>query len=132
MRADNLLDTNLLIRFLTADDPEKALKVRRLLSQSRRIFIPDMVFAEIAWVLDTVYGVNREEIYIKLKSLLNFNAVRCDKILILLTLENYHTYPFLSFVDAYLAALVQGKRSKPFYSYDKSFDKVAGLQRLEP
>ena len=132
MRADNLLDTNLIIRFLTADDPKKALKVKRLLSRGGQIFIPDMVFAEIAWVLNTAYGINREEIYNKLKSLLNLNAVRCDKILILLTLENYHNYSFLSFVDAYLAALVQRKQSKSFYSYDRDFDKVKGVKRIEP
>lgn len=132
MRADNLLDTNLLIRFLTADDPKKALKVRKLLSQGKQFFIPDIVFAEIAWVLNTVYEVNREDIYIKLKSLLNFNTIKCDKILILLTLENYHNYPFLSFVDSYLAALVKSKQSRSFYSWDKSFDKVSDLKRLEP
>ena len=132
VKKDNLVDTNLLIRFLTADDPQKALRVKQLLSSHNKFFIPDLVFAEIVWVLQTFYGVARSEIHSKLKSLLNFDAIICNKKLLLAALENYQAYSFLSFVDAYLISLAQLRKSHIIYSYDQSFDKVKRIKRIEP
>ena len=128
----NLLDTNLLIRFLTADDPKKAQAVNKLLSSGKTFFLPDMAFAEIVWVLSSYYELGREEIYEKMKSLLSFKTINCSRALLFQALENYHNFNQLNFVDCYLSALVQTRKSKVLYSYDIGFDKVKGIKRLEP
>ena len=128
----NLLDTNLIIRFLTSDDLQKAKAVKKLLSGVKTFFLPDMAFAEIIWVLSSYYGFEREEIYEKLKSLLAFRKVNCNRVLLSQALENYRNFNHLNFVDCYLAALIQMQKGKVLYSYDRGFDKVDGVKRIEP
>ena len=43
------VDTNILFRFLV-DDPE-AEQIERLFKSGERIYLPDVVVAEVAWVL---------------------------------------------------------------------------------
>lgn len=132
VRRANLVDTNLIIRFLTADDLQKAQAVKSLLSSKKIFFLPDMAFAEIIWVLSSFYNFERGEIYEKIKSLLTFQAINCNRHLLYQALENYINYNFLNFVDCYLAALVQTGKSKVLYSYDIGFDKVKGVKRIVP
>lgn len=128
----NLIDTNLIIRFLTADDPQKAEAVKVLLSSKKVFFLPDLAFAEIIWVLNSYYEFGREEIYEKLKSLLAFNAINCNRALLSQALENYLDFKYLGFVDCYIVALMQTKKGHTLYSYDKGFDKVPNVTRVEP
>lgn len=57
------LDTNILVRLITRDDPEQAVAVDALLSSpDETFFLPDIVLAELAWVLARSYGFSRAEI----------------------------------------------------------------------
>ena len=60
------LDTNVLVRFLTEDDPgqyKKVLALFRAGQQSgERFFVDKIVMLEMIWVLETVYRYRREEI----------------------------------------------------------------------
>lgn len=57
-----ILDTNALIRFFTRDIEEKAQRVKKLLDSSSEIFIPDVVFPELEYILAKAYGIERKEI----------------------------------------------------------------------
>ncbi len=52
------LDTNLIVRILTNDDPEQATIAAKLL-QSDRAFIPKTVLLEVEWVLRFTYKLDR-------------------------------------------------------------------------
>lgn len=56
------LDTNTLIRFFTNDDPIKAKKVKQLLRDEKEIFVNDVVFPEIEYVLKELYSAKRERL----------------------------------------------------------------------
>ncbi len=49
------IDTNILVRYLTRDDPDQALRARRLI-EANRIFVPVTVILETEWVLRNAYG----------------------------------------------------------------------------
>lgn len=128
----NLLDSNLLIRFLTNDDPSKAEKVEKLLRTNKtKIYLSDVSVAETVWVLKSVYGVQKDEIVQKLKLLFQFSAIKYNKKIIDLALANYRKFN-ISWIDSYLSSLNQSGKYKGLYSYDESLDKVAGVVRLEP
>jgi len=61
-----VIDTNLLVRFLTEDDPEKAKAVETLLGKAGKgeikILIPSGVIAELVWVLKSFYEMEAAEI----------------------------------------------------------------------
>jgi predicted nucleic-acid-binding protein len=57
------LDTNILVRLITRDDADQARLVDALLAvPDEAFFIPDLVLAELAWVLARSYGFSRAEV----------------------------------------------------------------------
>jgi predicted nucleic-acid-binding protein len=53
------LDTNLLVRLLTGDDPEQARRVADLIDASPACFVPITVVLELEWVLRGAYRLER-------------------------------------------------------------------------
>jgi predicted nucleic-acid-binding protein len=49
------IDTNVIVRFLTGDDPVQARRARRLI-ESETIFVSTTVLLETEWVLRSAYG----------------------------------------------------------------------------
>ncbi len=68
------LDTNVLVRFLVNDDPAQAQVVRERFRQAETqreiFFVPLLVVLETIWVLDSAYGISRDELVAVLKDLL--------------------------------------------------------------
>jgi predicted nucleic-acid-binding protein len=60
------LDTNVLVRFLVEDDQVQTARatalIRRVIDADERLFVPDVVMCEVAWVLGTSYKTPRREI----------------------------------------------------------------------
>jgi len=57
-----VLDTSSLFRFFTKDEPEKAIKVKLLLEQEENLYIPDVVFPELEYILSGEYRLSRENL----------------------------------------------------------------------
>jgi predicted nucleic-acid-binding protein len=60
------LDTNLLVRYLTRDDPAQfgtaRIFIEQAASHEERLFINTVVLCELTWVLESAYGYTRAEI----------------------------------------------------------------------
>lgn len=73
------LDTNLLVRLLTNDEPKQAQKVRSALDQAQlaqeRIWVSDLVACELVWVLQRLYGYDKAQIIFALDTLLKFQGL---------------------------------------------------------
>jgi predicted nucleic-acid-binding protein len=69
------LDTNVLVRLLTADDPIQLKAATRLLAahegEAGAFFVNDMVLVEMVWVLSRSYGFGRDDVLAAVKSLLD-------------------------------------------------------------
>ena len=115
------VDTNVVVRLLTGDDPKQAAAARSLF-RSRQIWIAKTVLLETGWVLRSLYGYEER-------------AIR-DAFIKLLGLKNVHTEDEPS-VAAALALTVHGIEladalhlsSRPpgavFVSFDRSFVRRA-------
>jgi predicted nucleic-acid-binding protein len=72
------LDTNVLVRILTADDPAQLKVATRLLAahegEAGAFFINDMVLVEVIWVLGRAYGISRSDAVVAMQSLLDNDA----------------------------------------------------------
>jgi len=73
------IDTSALIRFFTRDIEEKAQKVKKLLDSDTNIFIPNVVFPELEYVLIKTYGVKREDLDTYFKFLTSKNNLKTTK-----------------------------------------------------
>ena len=56
------VDTNVVVRFLTDDDPAQAAIARQLIT-GQRILLPDTVLLETEWVLRSLYGYSSNRIH---------------------------------------------------------------------
>lgn len=126
-----LLDTNLIIRFLVNDDPEKALRVKKVLLDPKNTnALLDTVVAEIIWVLSSYYEQDKFSIVEKIRALIHVETVVCNKSLLDRSLTIWQNNN-LSFIDSYIIASAEQENLK-IYSYDYKFDKIPTITRLEP
>ncbi len=122
------IDSNLILRFML-NDP-KAEKVEKLLKSNKKLAITDVNICEIVWVLESFYKKDRSFIVNVLTGLLNLGNIESNKDVFLKTLKYYKNYK-VDFIDAYLSS-VGFKDKANIYSYDKDFDKIPDIKRLEP
>lgn len=111
------------------NDP-KAEKVEKLLKSNKKLAITDVNICEIVWVLESFYKKDRSFIANVLTGLLNLGNIESNKDVFLKTLKYYKNYK-VDFNDAYLSS-VGFKDKANIYSYDKDFDKIPDIKRLEP
>jgi predicted nucleic acid-binding protein len=127
------IDANLIIRYLAEDDVRQAAAVEKLLKKAARneLEIPDVIIAEIVWVLFSFYKLSKEEIIEKLEGLLSLKKIKMNQRVLRRTVEIYRNYA-ISYTDAYLAAYALGNNLGQVYSFDKGLDQVVEIKRLEP
>ncbi len=99
------------IRYLTNDDPQKADRVERLLEQAARgkikLMTAEMVLAEIVWVLESYYHLEKARIAEMLKAILSTPGLEVLNAKIVESALPYYSLQNIDFVDAYIVALMQ-------------------------
>lgn len=120
-----LLDTNIIIRFLTNDDVKLADQAERILSQSpsNSLELTAVVFMETAFVLISVYDQPKQTVVNSLALLIDLDSVSCDGMLLLRTLDIFEQQS-ISIVDAYLMARISLGRNEQLVTFDKQLQKL--------
>lgn len=119
------VDTNIIIRYLMQDQPSFADDVRRIIDESPELWITDGIIAEVAYVLMSVYRIQRERVVDHLVDLLNRDNIRVhgsDKVLAIAGLYLCRRSGRVSFPDALLWAVAcsTGPESR-IYTLDRRF-----------
>lgn len=125
-----VIDANLILRYLLGD-PEAG-KVEKLLRSKNKLLLSDVILAEIVWVLDSYYKWDRSKIVESLISLVRLSSIICNKLLLMETLTILGKQKTFDFADAYSVALMKQSKIKDIYSFDRDFDKIREVNRLEP
>ena len=131
------LDTNLFIRFLTNDDEEKANRVALLLHEAAegnvQLVTTEMVLAEVVWVLESAYKVERSWVAALLLGILATPGLEViNSSLVARAIELYKAKG-IDFVDGYVAATMERRGIEDIYSFDrKHLDALDGVSRQEP
>ena len=126
------VDTNVLVRHLTGDPPEQAARATRLLSRAGQLLLPDLVLAEVVYVLESVYRVPRPRVAELARAIVAFPAIEVvDEPALLRALEVYELHR-LDFADAYLVAEAEISGVNAVASFDKAIERVPTVRRVEP
>lgn len=126
------LDTNILVRHLTADPPDMAARATAYLASETRLLLTDLVAAETVYVLESFYRAPRDQIAEAIRSVVAFGSLVCvDPDLLLRAAEVYET-DRIDFAEAYLVACAESTGVAMIASFDRSLDRVASVQRIEP
>lgn len=134
------LDTNVILRFLTRDDEEKAQAsfelFRRVSLGEEELFTCEAIVAEVVFVLVSrrgPYRLTHEEIRDRLVPILTLRGLRLpQKRVYLAALDLFASASFLDFEDALVIAHMQRQGIEEVVSYDRDFDRISGVQRVEP
>ena len=126
------VDTNVLVRHLTGDPPDLAARATRYLGTVDELLLPDVILAEVAYVLESFYEAPRTQVAATLRAVLAFPAIRVlDADLLQRAVEVYEVHR-LDFADAYLVASAERSGVGSIASFDRSIDRVPTVRREEP
>ena len=126
------IDTDILVRHLTGVPPNLAARATRYLEETRDLLLPDLILAEVAYVLESFYEVPRADVARILRAILGFRSIRVvDSRLLERAIEVYDV-DRLDFADAYLVASAESSGIGVIASFDRSIDRVGTIRREEP
>ena len=126
------LDTNVLIRHLTGDPPELAQRATQFLTAAEELLVPDLIVAEVVYVLESFYEVERPRVAELVRAIIAFPAITVlDQDLLLRAIEIYEI-DRIDFAEAYLVASAERSDINSVVSFDRSIDRVGTVHRLEP
>lgn len=135
MTADCVVDTNILVRFLTQDDTELSARATAFFldvaSGSISVLLPDAIVFETVFTLERPYKVARAEIAEGLLGVLQLKNVDCssrDTFRDVFAL--YVAHRALSFVDCYLAVLASTEGIDCVATFDTKLANHLGIRRM--
>jgi uncharacterized protein len=132
------LDANIILRYLTRDDPAKAERCHVLLQKVDQgeveLTTSEAIIAEVVYVLASrrLYNLSPERIRDLLLPIINLRGLKlASRQLYSEALDIYATHR-IDFADALAVAHMHAQHITDLLSYDRHFDRIEGLKRSEP
>lgn len=122
--APPLLDTSVLLRYLTRQPPELALRARELIEGEPELLLSEIALAEAGYVLTTFYRVERASVVDALQSLVrrrNVRLVNLPKPIAFQALALCRPSRRVSFADALLWAQARTLGVSRIFTFDRKF-----------
>ena len=128
----NAIDTNVIVRYLTGDDPRQANKARAVID-GEAVFVPRTVLLEVEWVLRGVHGLPSEQIIPALRAFAGLPGVSVEDAGLVAKAMNW-AEAGMDFADAlHLAAAAE---CEGFLTFDKrlarSGTRLSGIPITAP
>ncbi len=127
------VDTNVFLRFLTADDQSKAMRCKQLFNKAQKgeiaLFTSDLVVAELVWILQSPkhYNLSPPEIKDLLLPLLVMKNLHLPNKEIYASVFELFCSTDIDYIDAFHAILMGKHKIKNVFSYHQYFDKIEGV-----
>lgn len=130
------VDTNIFIRFLIRDVEKQAQSTKKLFIQAKNgevsLITSAAVIFEVIWTLSSFYEEPKDEIIGQITSFLDISHLEVEnKDLIQESLIIWQQKN-IGFIDAYNYIWSQKHGIKSIYSFDKHFDQLPNIRRIEP
>jgi len=130
------VDTNIFLRYLTADHPAKYRRCRALFQRATDgeviLATSGLVIAELIWTLQSFYRVSKLDIVEKVSIIVNMESLEIPEKDIITNALVLFGRKNIDYIDAYNAVLMKRLGLGAIFSYDQDFDILEGLERLEP
>lgn len=124
------VDTNLVVRLLTRDDPEQVLAADGFVKKGA--WVSHLALAETIWVLSTVYDRDATDIATTIEMLLDHKElVLQDSDVVAAALEHFRKRPAIGFTDCLLLEIARKAGHLPLGTFDRDLGKLPGVERLE-
>jgi len=130
------VDANVILRFITGDPPEMALKAKTLFEAADRgevtLALDEIIVAEVVWVLHSFYKIEKDKIKQVMQTFIaNKGIEMADKTGALLALTLFADQN-VDFADALVSMHVNRDGVSGIFTFDRHFDRLPGVKRLTP
>jgi predicted nucleic-acid-binding protein len=123
------VDTNVLVRLFTRDDPHQASVADRYIENGA--WVPQFALAESVWVLASVYGSSTNDLIRHIEMLLSHKDVIVqDADVVVAALDLFRARPALGFIDCMMIETARKFGHLPLGTFDRRLAKVDGAHRL--
>lgn len=130
------LDTNIFLRYFLKENEAVFRRLEKLFSEiilGNIIGVANaMIIAEVIWVLSRSYKWNKEKICDNIELILITPNIRFKDKAILVNAVNVYKEKNISFIDAYNYSFIRANGVTEIYSFDRDFDELQDVKRLEP
>ena len=130
------LDTNVFLRHLRGDHPDFSPRatalLRRIEQGSLKVRTADTVVFETVFTLERVYKQSKEAIRDAFLPLIELPGMVLPGKRRFRQVFTYYVERNISFADAYHAVLTESLRLRQIVSFDRDFDRVRTVSRVEP
>ncbi|MCX7781898.1 MAG: PIN domain-containing protein [Negativicutes bacterium] len=117
-----LIDANVILRYLLDDVEELALQAAAVID-AQSVFVPTEVFAEVVYVLEKVYKIDRTELCCSLLKFLEHDHVITSNKSVIETALRQYSERSLDFVDMLLYAYHKVEQYQVF-TFDKKLERL--------
>ena len=123
------VDTNILVRIITRDDPQQLAAAEGYIT--RGAWVSTLVLAETSWVLGSVYGLSDAQIATIVHMLLSHEQLSLqDAEVISAALEQFRAASAPGFTDCLVLEIARKAGHLPLGTFDKRLSKINGAERL--
>ena len=123
------VDTNVLVRLVTRDDPKHVAAAEMFIE--RGAWVPHLALAEAAWVLDSVYNRAPEAIARAIEMLLDHEHLTLqDPETVTAAIERFREQPGVGFSDCLILETCRRAGHLPLGTFDRGLGKLPGAERL--
>ncbi|MCL5075719.1 MAG: PIN domain-containing protein [Chloroflexi bacterium] len=136
--AVEFLDTNLIIRYLTQDNPEQAERAYRILQQleagTLTVTTSEAIIIEAVQILSSkaLYNLPRQDIRTHLTTIIALRGLKLPNKRVYLRALDLYVSTNLDFIDALNVAHMERAKIDTILSFDRDFDHIKGIIRREP
>jgi predicted nucleic-acid-binding protein len=123
------VDTNVLVRLITRDDPAQVAAAERFVQKGA--WVSHLALAETTWVLDAVYDRSAVEIATAIDLLLNHRELSLQESEVMqVALEKFRSRPAVGFSDCLLLEIARRAGHLPLGTFDGDLGRLDGADRL--
>ena len=132
-----LLDANVIVRHVTGDEsnhsPRSTAFIQRIERGEISVLLFDTVLFEAVYVLEGFYRYDRATIRDAVLPIIELPGIElAHKTAYRDHFDLYTRYPGLSYADSLHAALMRDQGITEIVSFDRGFDRLPGITRIEP
>lgn len=132
----SFLDTNILVRHFTQDNarhsPKASAFLREIALGNQRVRVADTVVFETVFLLERTYKHPKSAIRANALPLLTLPSIVLPGKERFRRVFDYYVDLNISFADAYHAVVMEDEGTVEIVTFDREFDRVPGLRRVEP
>lgn len=128
------LDTNILVRLITQDDPQQATLAERLVQQATEegevCFVSDVVLCELEWVLEECYGATRSDLLTAIQELASREVFAFEDSDALHWAIDLFRKSKVELSDALIGSKARTEGARTTYTFDRVLSQQEGYSLL--